>query len=124
MKDKEIWVSFSEDADQGYQELQKKVIGEKERGLENSNNTQLLKSIERAKNNLKIDPQFGIHIPRKVISKFVVARYGTNRLWKIDLVGYWRLIYTITGDEIKVVAFVLEFMNHKEYDKIFGYKKK
>jgi len=124
MKDKEIWVSFSEDADQGYQELQKKVIGEKERGLENSNNTQLLKSIERAKNNLKINPQFGIHIPRKVISKFVVARYGTNRLWKIDLVGYWRLIYTITGDEIKVVAFVLEFMNHKEYDKIFGYKKK
>ena len=124
MGDKEIWISFSEDADQSYQELQKKVIKEKEDGLENSNNIQLLKSIERTKNNLKIDPQCGIHIPRKVISKSVVARYGTNRLWKIDLVGYWRLIYTLTGDEVKIVAFVLEFMDHKKYDKVFGYRKK
>ena len=122
--DKEIWIEFSEDADTDYQELQKKVIKEKEQGIDNSFNMQLLKSIERAKNNLKIDPQYGIHIPRKVISKAVLNRYGTDRLWKIDLVGYWRLIYTITGDEIKIIAFVLEFMNHKKYDKVFGYRKK
>ena len=122
--DKEIWIEFSEDADTDYQELQKKVIKEKEQGIDNSFNMQLLKSIERAKNNLKIDPQYGIHIPRKVISKAVVNRYGTDRLWKIDLVGYWRLIYTITGDEIKIIAFVLEFMDHKKYDKVFGYRKK
>ncbi|MBT4935675.1 hypothetical protein HOL21_02235 [Candidatus Woesearchaeota archaeon] len=122
--DKEVWVEFSEEADSSYQELQKKVIEEKVQGIENSQNIQLLKSIERAKNNLKIDPQFGIHIPRKVISKTVSARYGTDRLWKIDLVGYWRLIYTIIGDEIKIISFVLEFMNHKSYDKVFGYRKK
>tara|TARA_Y100000310_G_C20043351_1_gene517191 strand:- start:83 stop:457 length:375 start_codon:yes stop_codon:yes gene_type:complete len=124
MYGKEIWVQFSEDADADYQELQKKVIGEKEQDIANSPNMQLLKSIERAKNSLRIDPQFGIHIPRIVISKAVVSRYGTDRLWKIDLVGYWRLIYTITGDEVKIIAFVLEFMNHKKYDKIFGYRKR
>lgn len=85
---------------------------------------QLLKAIDREKNNLKINPQHGLHIPRKNISKAVASRYGTDRLWKIDLVGYWRLIYTITGDDVKIIAFVLEFMNHKEYDKIFGYKKR
>ena len=122
--DKEMWVQFSEDADSDYQELQRNVIEEKERGVENSPNMQLLKSIERAKNNLKIDPQFGIHIPRKVISKDVIARYGTDRLWKVNLVGYWRLIYTIVGDEVKIVSFVLEFMDHKKYDKVFGYRKK
>lgn len=121
---KEVWVEFSEEADGDYQELQKKVIEEKGQGIDNSTNIQLLKSIERAKNNLKIDPQYGIHIPRRVISKSVVVRYGTDRLWKVDLVGYWRLIYTLTGDEIKIIAFVLEFMDHKKYDKVFGYRKK
>ena len=85
---------------------------------------QLLKSIDREKNNIKINPQHGIHIPRKNLSKEVVKRYGTDRLWKIDLVGYWRMIYTIVGDDAKIIAFVLEFMNHKKYDKVFGYKKK
>lgn len=122
--DKEIWIEFSEDADTDYRALQKKVIQEKEQGVDNSPNMQLLKSIERAKNNLKIDPQFGIHIPRKVISKAVVNKYGTDRLWKIDLVGYWRLIYTIIGDEIKIISFVLEFMDHDKYNKLFGYRKK
>jgi aromatic ring-opening dioxygenase LigB subunit len=121
---KDIWVEFSEDADNEYRELQEIVIKEKERGIENSPNIQLLKSIDRAKNNLKIDPQFGIHIPRKYISRATMVRYGTDRLWKINLVGYWRLIYTIVGDEVKIVSFVLEFMNHEIYNKVFGYKKK
>lgn len=107
MHDKEIWVEFSEDANNDYRELQKKVLQEREQGIENSFNMQLLKSIDKEKDNVKIDPQ-----------------YGTDRLWKVDLVGYWRMIYTITGDEVKIIAFVLEFMDHKKYNKIFGYKKK
>ena len=78
--DKEIWIKFQESADADYQELQKKIIQEKKQKIENSQNTQLLKSIERTKNNLKIDPQCGTHIPRKVISKATINRYGTDRL--------------------------------------------
>ena len=85
---------------------------------------QLLKSIDREKDNIKIYPQYGTHIPRRNISKAVINRYGTDRLWKVDLVGYWRMIYTITGDEVKIIAFVLEFMDHKKYDNVFGYRKK
>lgn len=121
---KEVWVEFSEEANNDHIELQKQVLLEKEQGKDNSFNMQLLKAIEREKNNLKIDPQHGIHIPRKNISKALADRYGTDRLWKIDLVGYWRLIYTIIGDEVKIIAFVLEFMDHKEYDKLFGYRKR
>jgi len=84
----------------------------------------LLKSINRSIENLKIDPQFGTHIPRQYIPKELVKRYNTDRLWKIDLVSYWRLIYTITGDQIKIVSFILEFMDHDKYNKLFGYKKK
>src|SRR3989338_10629254 len=109
MKGKEVWVQFSKDADSSYKELQKKVLLEIEQGIENSQNMQLLKAIEREKNNIKIDPQHGIHIPRQNISKATITRYGTDRLWKVDLVGYWRMIYTLTGDEVKIIAFVLEF---------------
>lgn len=124
MYKKEILVNLSEDATKDYEELQEKVLEEKNKGIENSPNMQLLKAIEREKNNLKIDPQHGTHIPRKNISKAVVKKYGTDRLWKLDLVGFWRLIYTIIGNDIKIVAFILEFMNHKDYNKVFGYKNK
>jgi len=122
--DKEVWVEFSEDAASDYKELQEKVLEEKKQGIENSSNMQLLKAIDREKNNVKIDPQYGAHISRRNISKKAAERYGTDRLWKIDLVGYWRMIYTIMGDDVKIIAFVLEFMDHKKYDKVFGYKKK
>jgi len=121
---KEVWVQFSEEANNDYTELQKQVIQEQQDDKENSTNMQLLKAIEREKNNLKIDPQHGTHIPRKYIPKEAIERYGTDRLWKVDLVGYWRLIYTLIGDEVKIVTFILEFMDHKKYDKVFGYKKK
>ncbi|VVB80967.1 Uncharacterised protein [uncultured archaeon] len=121
---KEVWVQFSEEANLEYTELQKQVLSEQQLGKDNSFNMQLLKAIEREKTNLKINPQVGTHIPRKYIPKTAVERYGSDRLWKIDLVGYWRLIYTIVGDEVKIIAFVLEFMDHKKYDKIFGYDKK
>ena len=121
---KEIWVQFSEEANAEYQLLQQQVLQDQQNGKENSSSMQLLKAIEREKTNLKINPQIGIHIPRKNIPKRTVERYGTDRLWKIDLVGYWRLIYTITGDEVKIISFVLEFIDHPTYDKIFGYRKK
>lgn len=121
---KEVWVQFSEQANIEYQQLQQQVLQEQQGGKDNSFNMQLLKAIEREKINLKINPQIGTHIPRKNIPKGAVERYGTDRLWKIDLVGYWRLIYTITGDEVKIISFVLEFIDHPTYDKIFGYKKK
>lgn len=120
----EVWVQFSEEANNDYTELQKQVIQEQQDGKENSSNAQLLKAIEREKNNLKINPQHGTHIPRKYIPKEAIERYGTDRLWKIDLVGYWRLIYTLIGDEVKIVTFILEFMDHKKYDKVFGYRKR
>ena len=121
---KEVWVDFSEEANAEYVELQKQVLAEQAQGKENTFNMQLLKAIEREKINLKINPQLCDHIPRKNISKGVVARYGTDRLWRLDLVGYWRIIYTIVGDEVKIVTFILEFVDHKKYDKVFGYKKK
>jgi len=32
------------------------------------------------------------------------------------------MIYTICGTEIEVISIVLEVLDHKDYDKKFGYK--
>jgi len=47
-------------------------------------------------------------------------------LFRVGLVGYWRLVYTLenSGNNIEILAIILEFMNHEKYDKRFGYKKK
>ncbi len=85
---------------------------------------QLLRAIERGIHNLKINPQQGIHIPRKNIPKQTAKLYNTNKLWKFDLFGFWRMMYTLTGDEVKIVVFILEITGHKEYNKRFDYRKR
>ncbi len=121
---KEVAVYFSDEANNEYKELQSRVSEQKEQGIENSFDMQLLKAIDREKLNLKLNPQKGIHIKKRNITKQVVQRYNTDKLWKLDFVGFWRMIYTITGDEVRIITFILEIMDHKKYDRIFGYGKK
>lgn len=85
---------------------------------------QLLKAIEREKDNLLIDMHRGIQIPKSQIPKEYTDQYGVSNLWKINLPDYWRMLYTIVGNEFEIISILLEFMDHKEYDRKFGYKKK
>ncbi|OGI14985.1 hypothetical protein A3K63_03100 [Candidatus Micrarchaeota archaeon RBG_16_49_10] len=73
---------------------------------------------------LKSNPQYGIHIPRKMIPKEYVAKYDANNLWKVNLSGHWRMIYTLKGSKVDIIAFVLDLVDHNKYSKLFGYKKK
>lgn len=83
---------------------------------------QLLTAIEREKDNLLVNPHKGIQIQKKQIPKEYITEYGVTNLWKINLPDYWRMVYTITGNELEIISILLEFMDHKKYDKIFGYK--
>ncbi|HLD97328.1 MAG TPA: hypothetical protein VI934_03215, partial [Candidatus Nanoarchaeia archaeon] len=85
---------------------------------------QLLKAIEREKDNLLIDMHRGIQIPKGQIPEEYINQYGVSNLWKINLPDYWRMLYTIVGNEFEIISILLEFMDHKEYDKKFSYKKK
>lgn len=85
---------------------------------------QLLKAIEREKDNLLIDMHRGIQIPKSQIPKEFIDQYGVSNLWKINLPDYWRMVYTIIGNEFEIISVLLEFMDHKEYDRKFGYRKR
>ncbi|KHO48137.1 MAG: hypothetical protein QT00_C0001G0150 [archaeon GW2011_AR5] len=76
----------------------------------------------RAFDDLEKDAFCGIQIPKNLIPKEYEKRYGKlNNLWKYNLPNAWRLIYTIKTEEVLVLSVVLEWMDHKNYERRFGY---
>ncbi len=111
-------------AKEEFYELNKVVDEETKRGLVDSDHKILLTSVKRKIELLRNNPEYGIHIPRDRIPKEYVRKYGVNNLWKINLSGAWRMIYTIKGNDVEIISVILDLLNHKNYNKIFGYKKK
>ena len=81
----------------------------------------LLNSIERVTKILKSNPQHGDPIPKRLIPNSL-TKEGIQNLYRVELSNFWRMLYTIEGTKIEILVFVLKIMNHKEYDKLFGYK--
>jgi len=116
---KKIRVRYSPVFEEQLKKLREAI---KEKGLKF--NKQLLQAIEREKDYLYIDQHRGIQIAKNKIPKEYIINYGVTNLWKINLPDYWRMIYTIVGNELEIISILLEFMDHKQYNKRFGYRKK
>lgn len=84
----------------------------------------LYRFLEQAFENLEADAFSGIQIPKKQIPKALLKKYGIDNLWKYNLPNAWRLIYSVGKQELIVISIVLEWLDHKAYDKKFGYKKR
>lgn len=83
----------------------------------------LKKFVDRALDDLKRDPTCGTHIPKRIVPREYRAR-GAKNLWKYNLPGAWRLLYTIKGNSVMIMAIVLDWMSHKDYERLFGYKRR
>ena len=82
---------------------------------------QLFDFINRAIKDLKENPACGIHIPKRLWPKEYLTKFNVNNLWKYDLPSSWRLIYTIQANEVMIISVILEWFNHKDYEKRFKY---
>ncbi len=81
----------------------------------------LKKQLERALYDIEEDPFCGIQIPKKLIPKEYIQKYDVKNIWKYNLPGAWRLIYSIEGGEAVVITIILDWMDHKEYERRFKY---
>ena len=82
----------------------------------------LKKGITRAINDLKENAFSGIQVPKRLFPKNYIKKYKINNLWKYDLPKGWRLLYTITADnEVELISAILEWFDHKDYEKRFKY---
>jgi len=70
---------------------------------------------------IAMNPFCGIQVPKRLIPKMYLTKYGIDNLWKFNFHKNWRLMYSVAGDGTQVVTLVLEWLPHKEYERRFGY---
>jgi len=115
---KPVRVILIGEADLEYKKLNEIVGQQIQQGKENSQEMQLLKSIKQKIEFIKANPFYGDSISKKLIP----AEYNVQNLWRTELTNFWRMLYTIKGDQIEIICFVLDIIDHNKYNKKFGYK--
>lgn len=130
MNEKRASIKLLGDAREAYLSLKKKSLEERSKGIDNSFHQTLLKSINDKITILKTEYDFGTHIPRDRIAQKYITEYEVTNLWKVNLSGAWRMIYTLKqpqrdNTEVEILSIwldVLDIISHDDYDKIFKYK--
>jgi len=114
---KAVRVVFSPEAEKIYKYLNSKAsISKTERMILNALNKKLKL--------IKLNTHYGDPISKNLIPKEYKEKYDINNLFRVELPQFWRMLYTLTNNEtqIEIIAFVLDILNHKQYNKKFGYK--
>ncbi len=86
----------------------------------------ILNAFNKKKYLIKSNPHYGDPIAKRLIPKEYSIKYGVTNLFRVELPNFWRMLYTLTNDEseVNIIGFVLDIIDHKEYNKKFGYKNK
>ncbi len=90
--------------------------------LENGDNSEreLHHVLNQAMDNLEQNAFCGIQFPKRLIPSEYLKK-GIKNLWKYDLPRGWRLMYSVVNEEVVVVSVILEWFDHKEYERRFKY---
>ena len=83
--------------------------------------TKLYKFVCRAFEDIEANVFCGTQIPKDRIPKEYLRKFGVHNVWKYDLPGAWRLIYSIEGKDLIIFSIVLEWLDHKTYERRFKY---
>ena len=116
---KDVKITFSPEAEEVYKYLNKESTTSKTERT-------ILKAVNQKSQLIKANPHYGDPISKKLIPKEYKQKYSVTNLFRVELPNFWRMLYTLTNNEtkIEIIAFVLDILDHKTYNKKFGYKKK
>ena len=100
-----------------------KNLGYAFQSLKNANteDKKLYDWLKRAIEDIEENAFCGIQIPKRLIPGIYIKKFDTNNLWKYDLPKGWRLLYTIGKDGAEIISILLEWLDHKEYERRFNY---
>ena len=85
-------------------------------------NDAIKKGIIRAIGFIQENLSCGRNVKKELIPEKLIEKYSLNNLWIYDLPKGWRLLYSVTsGGEIEIIAVVLDWMDHKDYERLFGF---
>ncbi len=115
---KEVRVVLSPEAEEVYKNLNAEAETNKQSRM-------ILKAIDNKKDLIKANIHYGNPIAKDLIPEEYNKKYGITNLFRVELPAFWRMLYTLTNnEEIEIIAFVLDIIDHPTYDDKFGYKKK
>ena len=86
-----------------------------------SEDSRLFKEIENALNIIKQNAFAGRNVKKEIIPRSLIRKYQIDNLWIYNLRKDWRLLYAITNNGIAVLAIILDWMNHKDYERLFKF---
>jgi hypothetical protein len=114
---KEVKIIFSQEAKEVFEYLNRESLNSK-------NENTLFNSVKQKINFIRENPHYGNPIAKRLIPAEYNIKYGDINLFRIELPNFWRMLYTLTEGETKVeiIAFVLDIIDHNNYNKKFGYK--
>ncbi len=81
----------------------------------------LYKIIIRAFEDIEKNVFCGIQIPKRLIPKEYFQKFNVKNIWKYNLPDAWRLIYSIEGKNLLIFSIILEWLDHKTYERRFKY---
>jgi hypothetical protein len=112
-----IRIKLSPEAEEVYKHLNREAPNSKTERM-------ILKAINQKVELIKSNPHYGDAIAKKLFPEEYKKKYRITNLFCVELPAFWRMLYTLTDgeSEVEIIAFVLDVIDHKEYDKKFGYK--
>ena len=81
----------------------------------------LFKEVEKALSDIHANAFCGRNVKKELIPKNLAQKYQLRNLWIYNLRKDWRLLYTVGSEEVGVIAIILNWMNHKDYERLFGF---
>jgi len=116
---KKVRVILSPEAEEVYKHLNKEAPTSK-------TDRMILNAINKKVELIKANCHYGDPIAKSLIPQEYIEKYDIKNLFRVELPNYWRMLYTLTDNEtnIEIIAFVLDILDHPDYDKKFGYRKK
>ena len=112
-----VKVILSPEAEEVYKYLNKEAANSKTERM-------ILNSVNQKVELIKFNPHYGDPIAKEKIPKEYIVKYGITNLFRVELPNFWRMLYTLTngGTNLEIISFVLDIIDHKDYNKKFGYK--
>ena len=109
---KRVKVILSQDAEEVYRYLNKQSLNSK---IDRT----IFHAIQKKKELIKANVHYGEPISKKIIPKEYIKKYGITNLFWVELPNFWRMLYTLTEGEttVEIIAFVLDIIHHKKYNK-------
>jgi len=112
-----VKIILSPEAEEVYSYLNREAVMAKQERM-------ILKAVNRKIELIKANPHYGNPIAKNLIPKEYILKYGANNLFRVELPNFWRMLYMLTegGTKIEIVSFIIDIIDHKTYNKKFGYK--